>query len=166
MVDDDVVMNLARAMPKLESLQLGNPPCSEIPTGVTSNGFVVLANHCPDLRTLCVHFQVATLSVPPPIDGMTSDVRPAALRRDCALIDLLVGDVSVADESVLAVTQTLVRIFPHKNVHDPHRLELGENPGRNLRLQEKWTVTLVRNTSAHVEVTLVTSLETTLEDNR
>ena len=110
---DDTITKMARAMPKLQFLVLGDSPCREVPIGVTAKGFAALTNHCSDLRTLCVHFQVATLSVPPVIDGMTSDFGPTALRRDCALIDLLVGRISVTEESVLAVAQTLVWISPH-----------------------------------------------------
>ena len=56
-VDDDIITALARAMPRLQSLELGNPPCSEIPTGVTVKGLTALAHHCPDLSTLRVHFK-------------------------------------------------------------------------------------------------------------
>ena len=61
-VDDDIIANLARAMPKLDTLRLGDAPCREIPTGVTVEGLVTLANHCPDLYDLCIHFQVDSLS--------------------------------------------------------------------------------------------------------
>ena len=61
-VDDDIITNLARAMPKLDTLRLGDAPCREIPTGVTVEGLVTLANHCPDLYDLCIHFQVDSLS--------------------------------------------------------------------------------------------------------
>ena len=70
-MDDGVIMNLARTMPKLETLELGGGPCREIPTGTTAKGLVVLADHCPDLRTLCIHFQVASFSAPPSISTAT-----------------------------------------------------------------------------------------------
>ena len=111
-VDDDTITNLAQAMPKLDTVRLGDAPCHEIPTGVTAKGFEVLANHCPNLSTLCVHFQVASLSAPPAIGGTISDAGPTGQRMDCALTDLAVGEILVAEESVLVVAQTLVRIFP------------------------------------------------------
>ena len=111
-VDDDVIMNLARAMPKLTSLRLGRPPCGKTPTGVTAKGFEVLANHCLNLSSLCVHFQVASLSAPPAISGTISDAGPTGQRRDCALTDLGVGEIPMAEESVLVVALTLIRIFP------------------------------------------------------
>ena len=111
-VDDDTVTNLARAMPKLDTLRLGDSPCHGIPTSVTAKGFMVLADHCPDLRTLCVHFQVASLSAPPAVGGTIPNAGPTGRRRDCGLTDLEVGGISVAEGSVLAVAQTLVRIFP------------------------------------------------------
>ena len=112
-VDDDIIVNLARAMPKLETLQLGGSPCREIPTGVTAKGLVALADHFPYLSELCVHFQVASLSTPPAIAGMMSNVVPTDVRRDCALTDLEAGAIHVSEESVLVVALTLVRIFPH-----------------------------------------------------
>ena len=111
-VDDNAIMNLARAMPKLESLLLGDSPCGKIPTGVTVKGLAVLAGHCPDIRNLCVHFQVTDLSAPAANDGMASDVGSADPRRDCALTDLEIGDIPVAEVLVLAVAQALVRVFP------------------------------------------------------
>jgi len=109
--DDDVITDLARAMPKLETLQLGDTPCQ--PTGVTVKGFVALSHHCLDLSTLCVHFQVASLSAPPEIGGMASNSASTNFqRRDCALTGLDVGSIRVPGESVLTVALTLARIFP------------------------------------------------------
>ena len=114
-VDDDVIAALARAMPKLETLKLGGPPCHEIPTGVTAKGLVVLAHHCQNLCTLRIHFQVASLCVPPVTVEVASNTASTAPRRDCALTYLEVGEILVPDESVLMVALTLALIFPHVN---------------------------------------------------
>lgn len=111
-VDDDAIINLARAMPKLETLQLGDTPCRRITAGVTTNGLMVLAHHCPNLSSLYIHFQAASLSAPPETFGMTPNAEPAVLRRDCALRSLTVGAIPIPEQSVLTVTATLVRIFP------------------------------------------------------
>ena len=110
-VDDDIVVELARTMPKLDSLALGDEPCSEIHTGVTIKGLVALAHHCPDLYTLRVHFQVASLAAPP-ASGAILHAGPTALRRDCALAEFEVGEIPVPEESVLVIAMTLARIFP------------------------------------------------------
>jgi len=112
MVDDRIIINLARAMPELESLMLGDSPCRQIPTGVTAKGLSVLAHHCPNLSTLRIHFQVASLINPPATIGMTPNVEPTALRRDCALRDLYVGRMPMPEQSVLMAALSLVRIFP------------------------------------------------------
>ena len=112
-VDDETIMNLARTMPKLAILQLGSSPCHEIPIGVTIRGFMFLANHCPDLSELCVHFKVASLSAPPAIARMPFGVDSTSARRDCALTELEVGAIQVPGESVWVVALTLVRVFPH-----------------------------------------------------
>jgi len=109
--DDEVITNLARAMPKLVTLRLGDTPCQ--PTGVTVKGFVALSHHCLDLSTLRVHFQAASLSAPPEVGRMAFNSAPTNFqRKDCALKELDVGGIRVPDESVLAVALTLVRIFP------------------------------------------------------
>ena len=112
-VDDETITNLARTMPKLESLELGNSPCCEIPIGVTVKGLMVLANHCPDLNELQIHFQVASLTTPPEIHETVPHIRSTPMRRDCALRDLDVGQIPMPEESVSIVSLTLARIFPH-----------------------------------------------------
>jgi len=111
-VDDDVITALAQAMPKLEFLLLGDAPCSEISIGVTVRGLAVLAHHCPDLSVLRVHFQVASLCAPPAIDGATPINKPGTLQRCCALGELEVGEIPVAEESVPTIALTLACIFP------------------------------------------------------
>ena len=100
-VDDDMIISLSRAMPKLGILRLGDAPCGKISTGVTIKGLVALAHHCADLSFLRIHFQVASLSGP-----------PAILRTDCALTELEVGDTPVPEGSALAIVLTLLHILP------------------------------------------------------
>ena len=111
-VDDDIIAGLAKTMPKLETLELGGPPCREIPTGVTAKGLVALAHYCPDLSSLRIHFQVASLTAPSAVSGMASNAGSAVPQRDCALRDLEVGEIPVPDKSVLAIALNLVHIFP------------------------------------------------------
>jgi len=112
-VDDDIIMSMARAMPKLETLQLGDPPC-HIPAGITVNGLVGLARLCPRLSELCIHFQAATL-----VEGATSpavqspsDGEPVVRREDCALTDLEVGRIPIPAGSGLDIAHMLLQIFP------------------------------------------------------
>ena len=111
-VDDDIIINLSRTMPKLESLALGDVPCRQITTGVTTKGLLALAHHCPKLSALCVHLQVASLCEPPGIPGMVPGAGPAASWTDCALTDLNVGEVPVPEGSAMIIALTLLRIFP------------------------------------------------------
>ena len=114
-VDDDIITNLAQTMPKLQALFLGDPPCHEIPFGVTVEGLVALADHCPDLLALRVHFRVATLSA---LSVTTPNARSTTARRDCALKELEVGEIPMSEESVLMVALTLALIFPHVHYID------------------------------------------------
>ena len=109
-MDDDIITDLARAMPKLEILHFGDPPC-RTPTGVTVKGLAALAYYCPRLSSLCVHFQVAGLD-PLEIPQVTSSGESTIPREDCALTCLRVGNIYVPEESTLVVALTLLRIFP------------------------------------------------------
>ena len=109
-IDDDVITDIARAMPKLEYLFLGGLPCSAS-TGVTVKGLAVIAYYCLDLSGLGVHFQVDTLD-PPSIAAVTPWSGLGFSREGCALTELEVGDLPVSEESALVVALTLVRIFP------------------------------------------------------
>ena len=111
-VDDDIIINLSRAMPKLETLALGDPPCDQSTGGVTTKGLLALAHHCPKLSTLCVHFRVASLSEPPEIPGMIPGAGPAASWTGCALTEFVVGTTPVPEGSAMIIALTLLWIFP------------------------------------------------------
>jgi len=110
--DDDIIITLSRAMPKLESLGLGNTTCRRITSGVTTKGLLALAHHCPGLLTLSIHLQVASLCEPPEIPGMVPTAGSTASWTDCALTDLVVGAARVPEGSTMIITLTLLRIFP------------------------------------------------------
>jgi hypothetical protein len=113
-VDDDIIISLAQAMPKLKILRLGGTPC-RTPTGVTIDGLIALACRCPQLSELRIHFeatslaQVATGAGAPSSSGEGTAVR----REDCGLTDIEVGDIPIPEGSTLAVAITLLQIFPH-----------------------------------------------------
>jgi len=111
-VDDDIIMDLVRAMPKLEILKLGDTPC-ETPTGVTVKGLIALAYGCCHLSRLRIHFQTASLAraaaspeTPHPSDEI------AVRRQDCALTDLEVGEIPIRKRVASIVAMTLLQIFP------------------------------------------------------
>ena len=109
-IDDDIITEIARAMPGLEFLHVGDEPC-ETPTGITIKGLATLAHYCPSLCMLRVHFQVASLD-PLAIPKVIPGGEPTIPRRNYALTDLDVGAIPLPEESVLVVAQTLTRIFP------------------------------------------------------
>ena len=112
-IDDDIMTDLARAMPKLEILRFGNSPC-QAPTGVTAKGLATLAYYCPRLSDLCVHFQVAGLD-PSEIPQVTSDDEPTIPLEECALTCLQAGSICIPEESASTVALALLRIFPRLN---------------------------------------------------
>ena len=114
-IDDDTITDMARAMPKLEYLELGEP-CG-VPAGVTAEGLTVLANHCLHLSGLRIHFRVDSFHALPMIAD-TPRVGTAAPRKECDLDFLGIGDIPLPEESMLVVTKTLVRIFPNLSTLD------------------------------------------------
>ena len=112
-VDDDTIMSMARAMPKLEVLRLGDTPC-KTPIGITANGLIGLARLCPHLSKLCVHFQATSLvkAATCATIQFPSDGNPVNRREDCALTDLEVGRIHIPVQSGLAVALILLQIFP------------------------------------------------------
>ena len=111
-VDDDIIISISQAMPKLKYLRLGDEPCHQTTGGVMAKGLLTLAHHCPKLLILRVHLQVASLSDPPGIPGMVPAAGPTASWKDCALMRLDVGKTPVPKGSAMTITQTLLRIFP------------------------------------------------------
>lgn len=112
-IDDDIVISLARAMPKLKALVLGSDPC-QIPSGATVKGLVELACHCIDLSTLRVHIRMDSLVQVAVGDVVISPstAEPAASRVECALTTLEVGNMSIQEGSALTVALALLHIFP------------------------------------------------------
>jgi len=111
-VDDDIIIKISQAMPKLRALRLGDVPCRQFTTGVTTKGLMALAHHCRSLACLRIHFQVASLCIPPatPEMGPYADSSPSW--TSCDSLDLMVGEIPVPEESELMVALTLLRIFP------------------------------------------------------
>jgi hypothetical protein len=109
-IDDDTITDLARAMPKLETLHIGGSPCGT-PAGITTKGLSALAHYCVRLSDLRIHFQVASLA-PLETPAFASHDEWSVLMEDCALTVLDAGDTPVPEESALMVALTLLRIFP------------------------------------------------------
>ena len=112
--DDDIITDLAQAMPRLEVLQLGGEPCGT-PTGVTFKGLIALACRCPQLSELCIHFRAdslidATSSGEPPSPSKHAAATP---QTNCALTELYVGKNPIPEGSALAVALILFQVFPH-----------------------------------------------------
>ncbi|KAF9786388.1 hypothetical protein BJ322DRAFT_1059312 [Thelephora terrestris] len=108
-IDDDTIVDLARAMPNLTTLQFGLRPCRTA-AGVTPKGLSALALYCLRLSELRIHFRAASFD-PPTMPGfIPSDC--TVPREVCALTNLDVGKIPIPDKFVLMVALTLTRIFP------------------------------------------------------
>ena len=110
-VDDNIIMDLAQAMPKLEVLKLGNAPC-RTGTGVTVKGLIALARGCRHLSELRIHFQAASLIAASTGLPAPSDDETVVRRQDCVLVELDVGETPIPRDSVLEISMVLLQIFP------------------------------------------------------
>ena len=106
-VDDDIITDLARALPELEIVRFGKSPCGK-PTGITARGFTALARCCLRLSCLSIHFQVASLSS----SNVSSGDETAIPQEECGLTELHVGYMLLPDDSGSMVIEALTRIFP------------------------------------------------------
>lgn len=113
-VDDNIITDLARVMPKLETLKLGGAPC-ENPTGVTIKGLIALACRCRHLSELCIHFRAASLveAAISPETSSPSGGGTTVQRQDCALRVLTVGAIPIPEMTDFILTMTLLQNFPH-----------------------------------------------------
>lgn len=112
-VDDDIIINLARAMPGLRVLYLGQQPCQSV-TGVTFRGLVALASCCLHLQMLRVHLQANSLvEATTRMDPLfSSELTTDFPQMTCALVNLQVGDTPIPEQATVEVALTLLQIFP------------------------------------------------------
>ena len=112
-VDDDILGELAEAMPRLEILQLGDPPCY-VNTGVTIKGLTALAHNCRYLRELRIHFQTDSIAEAAESQETHSHSRheTATRENDCALISLEAGETPVSILGSSMVAKGLLQVFP------------------------------------------------------
>ena len=112
-VDDDIIMDLTRAMPKLEILKLGGAPCGT-ERGATVMGLITLARGCRHLSELRIHFRASSLVEAATGVGVStgSDDKTMVRRQECVLTDLEVGEIPIPKDSASMVAMTLLYIFP------------------------------------------------------
>ena len=145
-LDDNIIIDLARAMPKLKILKLGGAPCGA-GGDVTVKGLIALASGCCHLSKLRIHFQTESLveaaagaEVPALSSGET-----VVRRQDCALTDLEVGKNPIQEGTADMVAMALLQIFPR--LLNIEFIEGGwENVMEIIRLTRRFS-TFVQHTS-------------------
>ena len=87
-------------------------PCHPFVGGVTAKRLMALADNCPNLPFLRVHFQVASLCTQTTGIKTACDVEHSISWTGCALRELEDGEIPMAEELAPTVALTLLRIFP------------------------------------------------------
>ena len=110
-IEDETLVALAQAMPKLEILQLGKTPC-QAPSSVSIHGLIALAHHCLNLSKLCVHFQTDSMILA--LAGGAGQTPQGSYlpQEDCALTSLNAGAIPMPQQYMFPVSMALLRIFP------------------------------------------------------
>lgn len=125
MVDGAIVTNLARALPKLETLRLGSDPCgAAVPAGVTIKGLIELAPRCTDLSTHRVHVQVGNLVREAVGETGVPSAGNAAARQGCSLATLEVGNACSRRLCVIGRPRPASHI-PPRSKHSLRKFRLG-----------------------------------------
>ncbi|KAJ6578521.1 hypothetical protein B0H19DRAFT_1230183 [Mycena capillaripes] len=60
-LDDAVIVDMARAWPSIQSLELIASPARHMPSRVTLEGLYAFAKYCPRLRSLCITFDATVV---------------------------------------------------------------------------------------------------------
>ena len=107
-LDDPFVCRLAKALPRLEILRLGDAPPNAV-TNVTVESLVALSMNCVDLDFLRIHFDVT--SIPSRSTYENSQMR----KSSCKLRTLSVGSQPPpsSDDDILRLAFAIAHIFPH-----------------------------------------------------
>ena len=107
-LDDPFVCRLAKALPRLETLRLGDAPPNAV-TNVTVESLVALSTNCVDLDFLRIHFDAT--AIPSRSTYENSQMR----KSSCKLRTLSVGSQPPpsGDDDILQFAFAIAHIFPH-----------------------------------------------------
>jgi hypothetical protein len=109
-LNDSIISELARGLPQLTSLVLGDIPCRSPTPGVTVASLVALSTNCVDLDFLRLHFNTNDI-----VSRGTTYANPQMHKFACKLRTLSVGSQPLPSEpnDILLATFTILYIFPH-----------------------------------------------------
>jgi hypothetical protein len=111
---DQDVERLAIALPKLESLTMGESPCNENTCPTTVRSLLSLSVHCTNLKHLNIHFRTENLRTD--MLDMLSYAYSEGLhsRPKCSLEALKVGEMlpNLADYDTVLVSIGMLMVFP------------------------------------------------------
>ena len=118
LTDDDIDM-LTKAMPRLESLAIGEEPCG-VPSQITFKSLYTISRQCPRLTTLQIHFNPALFVTKVETDSQNGDVAlgfpdlktpPSEL---CSVTTIDVGSIPLPPESNTSYIMALglLGVFP------------------------------------------------------
>ena len=108
-LNDSIISELAEALPRLRSLQLGSFPCGASTSDVTITSLVALSTNCVDLDYLRLHFDANN------IISRNTHANSQTHKFVCKLRTLSVDSQLLPSDhnDILLVAFTILHIFPH-----------------------------------------------------
>ena len=108
-LNDSIISELAAALPRLTSLELGGTPCDTPTSDVTITSLVALSNNCLNLGTLQLHFNAND------IISRDTHANSQTHKFTCKLRTLTVGSqpLPTNHDDILLVAFAILQIFPH-----------------------------------------------------
>ena len=108
-LNDSIISELAAALPRLTSVELGGTPCKVPTSDVTISSLVALSTHCIDLDSLQLHFNAKDIIY------HNLSANSQTHKFSCKLRSLAGGSqpLPTNHDEILLVTFTILRIFPH-----------------------------------------------------
>jgi len=118
LTDDDIDL-LTKAMPRLESLAIGEEPCG-VPSQITFKSLYTLSRRCPLLATLQIHFNPALFITKVDTDSESGDVALGLLDLKtspsdlCSVTTIDVGNIPLPPASATSYIMALglLGVFP------------------------------------------------------
>ena len=108
-LNDSIISELAAALPRLTSLELGGYPCDAPTSDVTITSLVALSTNCVDLDYLQLHFNTND------IISRNTHASSQTHKFICKLHTLAVGSqpLPTNHDDILVVAFAILQIFPH-----------------------------------------------------
>ena len=108
-LEDSIICELAKALPRLKSLKLGGVPCKVFTPNVTIESLAALSTNCVDLDFLQLHFDANKLVS----SGSYTDYQSRTFTSRLRTLSVGSQPLPSDNKNIILIAFALIRIFPH-----------------------------------------------------